>query len=72
MDTNRRKYITDLGQTTVLESTTGGPVSIPRYGVWAFDTGRRKYQVIDTGDERAALQAKHGIPDERVQPVTRA
>jgi hypothetical protein len=72
MDTNRPKYITDLGQTTVLESTAGGMMSLPRYGVWAFDTGRLKYEVIDTGDERAALQAKHGIPDERVQPVTRA
>jgi len=72
MDTNRPKYISDLGQPTVLESTTGGPMRIPRYGVWAFDTGRRKYQVMDTGDDLAALQAKHGVPDERVQRASRA
>jgi len=61
------KHITDLGDQHNFRSE-GSPftVTIPRYGVWAPTLPEWRYRVIDTGNDLAALQAKHG-PDLEVR-----
>lgn len=61
------RWITDMGGPLVVTADTGEQSNIGRYGVW--DTvGRRKPEVIATGDDLDALQAEHG-PNLTVFPL---
>lgn len=65
---SREPFITDLGPeigSTVLPD--GGVLG--RYGVWAWDESKGKYQVVDTGEDLTELQRKHGVPDSDVTQI---
>jgi hypothetical protein len=52
-------YISDLGEPKAVTGDKGEHVmTLPRYAVWA--QGRRKPEVIETGNNLALLQATHG------------
>lgn len=56
-------FITDMGR-----SMKAGTMTIPRYGVWAYDESKGKPQTIDTGDDLKKLKKKYG--DLRVANLT--
>ena len=65
----RAKYITDFGFEPKMQNTATGEVyGIGRYGVWAF-TGR-KMEVIDTGNDLAALLKKHKLTEDKVKDLS--
>jgi hypothetical protein len=54
------RFITDAGSEVILTDTqTGEAITIGRYGVWD-DAGRRKPEVIGTGDDLDQLQVEFG------------
>lgn len=57
----REKFITDFGK-----SFTFKDGNLPRYGVWGWDHGKGKHQVIDTHDDLDHLKRKHNVSDDRV------
>jgi hypothetical protein len=62
-----RHFITDFGEAQTLHCLdaggrpTGETRTLPRYGVWADGGGHRKAEVIECGDDLAALCAKYGV-----------
>jgi ribosomal protein S27E len=63
------RFITSMGGPVVATCTqTGEQSNIGQYGVWDAK-GRRKPEVIATGDDLEALQAEHG-PDLLVYNIT--
>ena len=67
------KFIVDAGNTQILTPAdkSQAPVNVGRYGVWAFDQSKGKHQVIESGDDLESLMAKHGVPQERVIPISK-
>lgn len=63
-------YITDMGEPLPVTDLGSGAwlQTIPRYGVWAWDPARDRYQVVETGEDLAFLQAAFGVPSDRVIP----
>lgn len=52
-------FISDFGHPLSATYENGTEQNIGRYGVWS-GKGRRKPEVIDTGDDLQALQRKYG------------
>lgn len=56
------RFITNAGHPVILrDMSTGEEIDIGQYGVWD-DAGRRKLEVIATGNDLDKLQAEYG-PD---------
>lgn len=60
-------FITDLGETMECRKEDGAvEIIVPRYGVWAYDAGKGKPQVVEASDDLGYLKGKYGVPDEKV------
>lgn len=69
-------FIIDDGEGSYLNSQTTkldtGEVTynrdyMPRYSVWAYDSGRGKFDIVDMGDNLKELQDKYDIPDHKIR-----
>ncbi len=60
-----KAFITDLGETQV-SVVEKKEVTVGRYAVWSPLRGSQNHQVIEVGNDLAALKAKYNIPEERV------
>jgi hypothetical protein len=67
----RAKFITDMGSPITLDNPGGTPIELGRYGVWAYDTSRGKYQVVEVSNDLPGMQRTHGVPDTQVIPIGR-
>lgn len=66
------RFITDFGQSMPMTDGQGKSLgTIPRYGVWG-DLGRGKPEVIECHDDLERMKQEHGVPDERVVPISTA
>ncbi len=61
----RAPFITDMGESPVLTADDGSTITLGRYGVWKWNG--RKHEVVETGDDLAELQRRHGIYGEPVR-----
>ena len=61
MNPARRPFISDAGAPIELKSDDGGVRALPRYGVWAYDAGRGRHQVVECSDDLPALLAKYNL-----------
>jgi hypothetical protein len=68
-----KKFITTLGNDaarTMTNPETGEAMGmLKKYGVWGYDENKGAHQVIDTGDDLAELQKRHGVTE--VQEIKR-
>ena len=64
-DDMRVRYITDFGVNLTLTLGDGTNQELERYGVWSWSS-RGKYEVVEVGNDLAALMSAHNVPHERV------
>lgn len=60
-------FITDLGENLECRGEDGTvAMTLPRYGVWVYDAGKGKPQVVESSDNLEYLRTKYGVPGNRV------
>lgn len=64
-------WISDMGVQTELRSSDGTTMTLPRYGVWGQERGRRRPGVVEVSDDLAALMTKYEVPQSRVFNIER-
>ncbi|MCK9227607.1 MAG: hypothetical protein M0P30_07430 [Syntrophorhabdaceae bacterium] len=64
-------FITDLGETMECRKEDGAvEIIVPRYGVWVYDAGKGKPQVVEASDDLEYLKTKYGVTDDRITRFT--